>query len=189
MLKGLSPGAAMVMLMAGPAVNIASVLVVRKSLGTRFTTIYLATIVVMSVLFGLLVNSIGIGTDIAPVSVHHGSCCSTPTVAWKVLHYGCSILLVIFILWAMIMKFLDRFKKTQVKEGTCVYGVEGMNCNHCKASVEKSVMEVNGVNAAEANVSARTLTVSGTASESAIRKAVESAGFRFTGQASTNANR
>ena len=45
MMKGLSPGAALVMLMAGPAVNIASILVVRKSMGSRFTWIYLLTIV------------------------------------------------------------------------------------------------------------------------------------------------
>ena len=43
MMKGLSPGAALVMLMAGPAVNLASILVVHKSMGCRFTTIYLMT--------------------------------------------------------------------------------------------------------------------------------------------------
>ena len=36
-MKGLSPGAALVMLMAGPAVNLASILVVRKAMGKRFT--------------------------------------------------------------------------------------------------------------------------------------------------------
>lgn len=36
MMKGLSPGAALVMLMAGPAVNIASILVVKKSDGQPF---------------------------------------------------------------------------------------------------------------------------------------------------------
>ena len=45
MMKGLSPGAALVMLMAGPAVNLASILVVHKSMGRRFTSIYLMTIV------------------------------------------------------------------------------------------------------------------------------------------------
>ena len=45
LMKGLSPGAALVMLMAGPAVNMASILVVNKALGRRFTSIYLLTIV------------------------------------------------------------------------------------------------------------------------------------------------
>ena len=76
MMKGLSPGAALVMRMAGPAVNIASILVVRKSMGSRFTWIYLLTIVVFSILFGLLVNAIGIGADLTPVCGEvHGACC------------------------------------------------------------------------------------------------------------------
>ena len=57
MMKGLSPGAALVMLMAGPAVNLASILVVHKSMGRRFTLIYLMTIVGFAVLFGLLLNA------------------------------------------------------------------------------------------------------------------------------------
>ena len=59
-MKGLSPGAALVMLMAGPAVNLASILVVHKSMGRRFTSIYLMTIVGFAVLFGLLLNVMGI---------------------------------------------------------------------------------------------------------------------------------
>ena len=59
MMKGLSPGAALVMLMAGPAVNLASILVVHKSMGRRFTSIYLMTIVGFAVLFGLLLNATG----------------------------------------------------------------------------------------------------------------------------------
>ena len=65
MMKGLSPGAALVMLMAGPAVNLASILVVQKSMGRRFAAIYLLTIVGFSVLFGLLLNATGINFTVA----------------------------------------------------------------------------------------------------------------------------
>ena len=58
----------MVMLMAGPAVNMASILVIRKSMGGRFTAVYISTIVVFSILFGLLVNALGVGSDLANVS-------------------------------------------------------------------------------------------------------------------------
>lgn len=86
-MKGLSPGAALVMLIAGPAVNIASILVVRKSLGSRFTWIYLLTIVVFSILFGLLINAIGIGSDISPIySGTHGDCCATEKFSERVPH-------------------------------------------------------------------------------------------------------
>ena len=55
-LKGISPGAALVFLMAGPATNITSLTVLLGTLGKRATAIYLATIAVSSVLFGLAVD-------------------------------------------------------------------------------------------------------------------------------------
>ena len=178
MMKGLSPGAALVMLMAGPAVNMASFLVVRKSLGSRFTTIYLLTIVVFSVLFGLLVNALGIGSDM-PLAATHDACCTTEPASPSIFRIICSCLLVIFIINALSMKFFSRFKKQEVAEGTSVYCVEGMHCNHCKAALENAVSKVKGVTSVEANPSANTLTVTGSASEDAIRTAVEQAGFDF----------
>ena len=75
------------------------------------------------------------------------------------------------------MKLFSRFKKQEVVEGTAVYCVEGMHCNHCKAAVETAVGKLKGVTAVEANPSANTLSVTGSAPESAIRTAVEQAGF------------
>ena len=178
MMKGLSPGAALVMLMAGPAVNMASILVVRKSLGNRFTAIYLSTIVAFSVLFGLLINTIGIDT---PITTGQDDCCTTQPASPDIFRIVCSCLLVIFIINALSMKLFSRFKKEEVAEGTTVYCVEGMHCNHCKASVESAVSKIKGISSAEANPAANTLTVTGSVPESAIRAAVEQAGFEFKG--------
>lgn len=52
MLKGLTPGAALVLLMAGPAANMASILVIRQRMGTRTLVAYLAAIVAGAVLAG-----------------------------------------------------------------------------------------------------------------------------------------
>lgn len=180
MMKGLTPGAALVMLMAGPAVNLASILVVRKSLGRRFTAVYILTIVVFSVLFGLLINALGIGADLA-VPAGGADCCAMPVRRPGLFRTVCSVLLVLFILIALSMKFLSRFKKQESVEGTAVYTVEGMHCNHCKAAVEKAVGGLKGVTAAEVNLGAKTVTVSGTADAEAVRKAVEQAGFEFKG--------
>jgi hypothetical protein len=57
-LKGVSPGAALVFLIAGPATNIASLTVLTGVLGKRATTIYLTTIAVSAVFFGLVVDQI-----------------------------------------------------------------------------------------------------------------------------------
>jgi len=55
-LKGLSPGAALVFLLAGPATNVATITVIRRFWGGRATAVYLASIAICSVAIGWLVN-------------------------------------------------------------------------------------------------------------------------------------
>ena len=80
------------------------------------------------------------------------------------------------------MKLFSKFKKQEVAEGTTVYCVEGMHCNHCKANMEKAAMNTKGVTAAEATPAANTLVITGTATDDDIRKAVEQAGFEYKGR-------
>lgn len=56
MAKGLTPGAALVLLMAGPAVNSASMLVIGKVFGRRTLTLYITAIVIGAMLFGLAID-------------------------------------------------------------------------------------------------------------------------------------
>ncbi|MCF6180111.1 MAG: SO_0444 family Cu/Zn efflux transporter [Geopsychrobacter sp.] len=55
-LKGLSPGAALVFLMAGPATNAATLTLVLRYFGRAATVIYLASIAVCALLFGFMLN-------------------------------------------------------------------------------------------------------------------------------------
>lgn len=56
MLMGISPGAALVFMQAGPATNIATISVVYKELGRRALAAYLFGVIVMSVFFGWLLD-------------------------------------------------------------------------------------------------------------------------------------
>ena len=56
--KGLSPGAALVFLLVGPATNTATIAVLSKLMGKRVTVIYVAVIAVASLLLGIGVNYI-----------------------------------------------------------------------------------------------------------------------------------
>ncbi len=71
MLSGVSAGAAFVFLSAGPATNTVTIGVVKKMLGTRSLYIYLGTIVVGSVLFGLGLDYIFDINEIDPASLVH----------------------------------------------------------------------------------------------------------------------
>ncbi|WP_041273152.1 SO_0444 family Cu/Zn efflux transporter [Desulforapulum autotrophicum] len=72
-LKGLSPGAALVFLLAGPATNAASLTVVTRILGKKATGIYLGAIIVCSLGIGMMANTIydWIGIDITSWVQHN----------------------------------------------------------------------------------------------------------------------
>jgi hypothetical protein len=68
--KGVSPGAALAFLLAGPATNAASLAVLTKYLGRRSVLIYLAAIIVCAVAAGVALNAFydGFGITAAAVS-------------------------------------------------------------------------------------------------------------------------
>ena len=177
-MKGLSPGAALVMLMAGPAVNLASILVVRKALGRQFTWIYLLVIVGFSILFGLLVNVIGL--SVSPMITD--TCCTDQAALPGTFKLICASVLTLLLLFALTMKLFDRFKHKPADPDTAVYTVEGMHCSHCEAAVCRAVEDIPGVESAKANASGKTLTIKGPAPEEAIRAAVEKSGYTFKGK-------
>jgi len=56
MIKGLSPGAALVFLLAGPATNVGSLAILTRFLGRRVMVIYITTIAVLSLALGALLD-------------------------------------------------------------------------------------------------------------------------------------
>ena len=74
-LKGVSPGTALVFLLTGPATNVTSLFVLIGMLGKRATALYLLSIAVVSVLCGLIVDAIylSLGIKAAAVVGKHGA--------------------------------------------------------------------------------------------------------------------
>ena len=64
MLAGVSPGAAFVFLSAGPATNTVTIGVVKKMLGSRTLFIYIGTIIIGSIFFGLGLDWLFVGVDV-----------------------------------------------------------------------------------------------------------------------------
>lgn len=180
-LKGLSPGAALVMLMAGPAVNLASILVVKKTMGKRFTWIYILSIVGGAMLFGFLINMFQnfFVDNINCVST--SNCCTNKMEHIPLFKTICAIIFSTLLINTLIMKLFNRFKKTELNSDETIYKVEGMSCSHCKMSVEKAVLSLKNIEYAEADINKKILKVKGNAKESDIKQKVEDAGFIFKG--------
>jgi len=98
MLKGLTPGAALVMLMAGPASNMASIVVIGKKLGRRTLITYLTSIIVGAIAFALIIDYLlprewFIPTAIIDGMAHHDE------PSWFAM--GCSLLLIVLLIKAL----------------------------------------------------------------------------------------
>ncbi len=181
MLKGLTPGAAMVLLMAGPACNMASILVVRKVLGMRTLCVYLTSIIVCSVAFGCLIDWMQFGgmANFLPLSAAGGGCCEE-TAGW--FQWACTILLAALLVHAL------AFPHGSHDSCTCcchegephnarTYHVVGMTCHHCCRAVENALEALPTIEEAHADLHNACVTVEGDATEEEVRQAVESLGF------------
>lgn len=184
MLKGLTPGAALVLLMAGPACNMASILVVRKVLGTRTMMVYLASIILGAVGFGVVVDALQYGAVVdflGPIS-GADACCMADT-PWYAIASG--VVLMLLLANALILQRhhhhtqdADSQQSTASTSTTMkVYRIQGMNCNHCRLTAEKAILAVEGVTAATVNLQTQEARVEGTAPAEAICHAVSEVGF------------
>jgi uncharacterized membrane protein YraQ (UPF0718 family) len=81
--KGLSPGAALVFLLAGPATNMATMAWALKDLGARALAIYLACIATVAVGLGVAIDAVGveIPASILPGAHEHGVSAASATFA------------------------------------------------------------------------------------------------------------
>lgn len=179
MLKGLSPGTALVLLMAGPAVNVASLLVIGKVMGRKSLFTYIFSIVGCAILFGLGIDYLlpreWFTMPLAHIHECHG-CSGVPY--FNIL---CSILLAAL----LINAFVQRYRKSKENGCNCQACsiepmsiiVKGMNCNHCKSNVETAIQKVSGVESVEIDLASGRTTIHGNPSKEDVVKAVEALGF------------
>lgn len=142
---GVSPGAALVFLMTGPATNAATIATIWRIMGRRTATIYLLTVAATALAGGFLldllfpqvqeqVTSIMAGHEGVPWWQHAsavGMVC--------VLGYG---------VWHARKKMPSQqapMEHAQIVE----LKITGMTCSHCAASVRQALLECDGVVAAE----------------------------------------
>lgn len=232
--KGITPGAALVLLMAGPATSIASMLVVGKAFGKRTLAAYLFSIAFGAMFFGFIVDTFFMDTFLSAMLPQGAADCHGHE-ALGVFDYVCAGLLAVFMLYAKFAhKCCDGHcgcgcadsckcgdscghdhehcecgdhcdEHENDKSCGCqehsnhdhhhehsepvskTYRVNGMNCSHCKACVEKAVRSLDGIVFAVADVASKSLHVEwhdeDDIDESTLKNAVEEAGFEFGGEA------
>lgn len=184
MLKGMLPGAALVLLMAGPATNVASILVIGKVFGRRSLVIYLLTIVIGAIAGGMVIDYLlptewFTGHMAMAQSYCHPDCCATDSPSW--LGIISTFALAVMLIGGFAAKRIEsnHNKKNQktITHMKREYKIGGMMCGHCKANVERNIATVAGVKSITVDLSGGIAYVEGDHNADDIIAIVSSLGY------------
>ena len=142
-------------------------------LGARVLALYLGTVVVMSLLFGLAFEQL-LAVSATDASAHaHGT--------------GWIALLSTFVLLALLALLSFRRLRARMAspmpptDGTVLMQIDGMSCQHCVGSVKRSLEALDAVVEAQPELSSGLVSVrGGRLDATALIRAVEQAGFSVT---------
>jgi len=181
-LKGFSPGAAFVLLMAGPATNAATITMIGKVMGKSSLIAYLSSIILGALGFGLLIDYVlpmDWFTQIAHQEMTHNH---TEQLSWWQVSSG--IILLGLVINGYIQKYIKskKIKEMSVNDSKIEkisIAVEGMTCNHCKSNVEENVSDLPFVKSAIANLSENKLIIEGEQIDvDKVKEVVNSLGYK-----------
>ena len=144
-LKGFSMGSLIVFLMSGPATNIATISVALKQLGKKSTLIYIFSIVICSIISGLLFDLIFPGLKLEEAL-------SSIAMLPHWLEMISAILLILILLNVFRLNYFSQ-KTTMKQQGSISQlSVKGMTCNHCVDVLTKTLNEIKGVSVKDINL-------------------------------------
>jgi uncharacterized membrane protein YraQ (UPF0718 family)/copper chaperone CopZ len=179
---GVSPGAALAFLIAGPATNAATLTTIGRVLGRRALALFLLTIAVSAFASGLLLDALlpwlgraVPGLDALPGHHEHA--------AWW--SHLAAVALTAIVAIAMWRTKRPPAATTGDKVGAApaaivrTFAVEGMHCSHCVQSVARAIRELAGVADCQVDLEAGRARVTGTGVDpGSVIAAVEALGFR-----------
>jgi len=177
--KGVSPGAALVFLMTGPATNAAAIATIWKTLGRRTAGLYLVVVAGTALLAGLgldqVYTAVGRGTLGA---MHEG------LPAW--VETGAAFLLLAVLFNATAGPFRGKSAARAAATGggrVRQLRVMGMTCSHCAEAVRRALAGCRGVETVEIDLESGIATVTAVLPVTLERlcAAVAEAGYRAVG--------
>jgi len=156
--KGVSPGAAFVLLMTGPATNAATIATVWKVMGRRTAIVYLVSVALTALGAGMLLDWL---FTVEAVSMPTGPAWGLP--GW--IKTGSALALLVVLVLPMLKKITAGDSGTQraAEAGlrTVTLQVSGLACHKCVESVRKALARCVGVGAVDVDLASGRAVVTG----------------------------
>ena len=177
---GVSPGAALAFLIAGPATNAATLATVWKMMGRRTALLYLAAVVLTALGAGLGFDALALGFSggsLDPAHVMHGEEAEGGPL-WAA---ALAVVLVWSVLEPRVLRRVSRAAgERPISAGMAAVTLEvgGMTCSHCAGAVERALRGAAGGADVSVDLAAGRATVTGgNLSAEALVQAVAGLGY------------
>lgn len=175
---GMPTGAALVFLMAGPASNIATIGAVYRAFGGKKLAIYLSSIIIGSMICGMLFHSVIPISSGTQMSVSHHD-------AHSIIEWVSAILLILLMLRFLLLDIKAWFSTENPDSDTpneqLSISVGGIICQGCADKVTKALMEIEGISKVDIDIDAALVTVSGVnLEENTLKAKIVTAGFSIS---------
>jgi hypothetical protein len=168
---GVSPGAALVFLMTGPATNAAALTTIWKVLGGRSAIIVLITVAVSALGCGLALDAVYAAVPTAEPAAMHA-------MIPRPVQIGSAIVLLAVLGMAIFYRPRREPSEGEEEENGMVLSIKGMTCSHCVANVKWALLECSGVERADVSLEEGRAVVQGEGADpAALRQAIEDSGY------------
>jgi uncharacterized protein len=152
---GISPGAALVFLMTGPATNAAAIATIWKLMGKRTAITYLITIAITALGAGVLLDYIyTYSGEVAAGHSHE----MLPPIAKTI-----SAIVLAGILIYVMAPFRKKPAAQPLSEApeSATFTIKGMTCGHCVADVTQALQKLDGITAVDVDLKTGKATING----------------------------
>ncbi len=175
--SGLPVSAALVLLIAGPATNIATIATMRKTLGGRETAIYVGSVILTSWVAALIFHQFLNTGVFAGQHLHE-----METGLWKHISGIALMGILAFAYWSQNRSAPTDSSSTPVEispdSETAILHIEGMTCSHCRASATDGLKNLPFTQHVDIDLKSGQAHISGTALDrEAISHKLHSLGF------------
>lgn len=179
--KGVLPGAALALLIAGPATNTVTISFLYKKMGAKITAVYILSIVAVSIVSGLLFDWIWREMDLSVGLVAKGGA-HLP----HIVQYACGAFMLIVLVTGKydFSKLLAIFRKKKEDTMSNIYRIDvpDMTCQHCKMKITEALNSLPDIQSVSIDLNAHRVDVETDGDKQVILDRLISEGYHPTAQ-------
>ena len=172
--KGVSPGAALVFLILGPATNMATIAFVGGTMGKKILAVFLVTVTAIALAAGVAIDIFAPKISMGAMMHQHGS----EQFGWFTVL--AAIVLAVLLLPPALRKLRDSLPlhtSSHHQGASMVLTIPSISRSNCARHIDKAAHTIPGVESVQIDIATKRVEISGTFDQSALVAALNEEGY------------